>query len=403
MTSREKVLNALNFKEGPVPRDLGGMASTGISAFAYPALVELLGLEPRKPKVYDIYQMLAMVDMDVLDALNCDVVSIVHGATNAFDEREKWQDFDFNGRLDAQVRDRSIFRILENGTIRCDQIEAQMPPSSVVFDQAHGGHGIDLSDELPKPDLDELDKELLASVPRDDELETQDTLCRKARGTTDKAVMFSGPVTAGIAIGSSLAGGIAVFPMLCLLEEGYVKELHSLITEYSLRKIDKLIPRIKDNVDILMFSSDDWGTQNGLLAPPGVYEKLFLPYLKRMITRIKELAPDMKVFLHSCGNIIEIIPMIIEAGYDVLNPVQWSTTGPGSYKKWKELTDGKIALWGGGVDSQHTLNLATIAEIVAESREARETLSTGGGYVFNNIHNFLAETDPRKIKALYDF
>jgi uroporphyrinogen decarboxylase len=403
MTSREKVLNALDFRRGPLPRDLGGMASTGISAFAYPALVELLGLEPRKPKVYDIFQMLALVDMDVLDALNCDVVSIVHGATNAFEEKEKWQDYDFNGRLDAQVRDRSMFRVLKDGTVWCDQIGAQMPPSSFVFDQAHGGHGIDLSDELPRPDLNELAKKLSAAVPGDDEVQMQEALCRKVRSSTDKAVMFSGPVTAGIGIGSSLAGGIAVFPMLCLLEEDYVKELHSLITEYSIKKIDKLIPVIKDNVDILMFSSDDWGTQNGLLAPPGVYEKLFLPYLKRMITRIKELAPDMKVFLHSCGNIIEIIPMIIEAGYDILNPVQWSTTGPGSYEKWKQLTHGKIALWGGGVDSQHTLNLASVEEVAAESRGARDVLSRGGGYVFNNIHNFLAETDPRKIIALYDF
>lgn len=93
--------------------------------------------------------------------------------------------------------------------------------------------------------------------------------------------------------------------------------------------------------------------------------------------------------------------MIIEAGYDILNPVQWSTTGAGSYHRWKELTDGKIALWGGGVDSQHTLPLGTLDDVVREATDAAAVLSQGGGYVFNNIHNFLADADPQKIIAMY--
>ncbi len=401
MTSREKILRALNFQSGELPKDLGAMASTGISVFAYPRLVEALGLPPRKPRVYDIFQMLAFVDMDVLDALGCDVVSIVNGATNAFNEPAKWEDYNFNGRLDAQVRNKSIFSIQPDGTIYCSELSAKMPPSSTVFDQDHGGQNINLDDDLPKPDLKVFEQRLISSFPTESEISMQADLCRKVRESTDKAIMFSGPVTAGIGIGASAVGGIGIFPMLCLLEPDYVKELHSLITGYSLKKIDAVLPRIKDNIDVLMFSSDDWGTQNGLMAPPHVYETLFLPYLKRMISRIKQIAPDLKVFLHSCGNIIEVIPMIIEAGYDVLNPVQWSTTGAGSYRQWKELSDGKIALWGGGVDSQHTLPLGSIEDVVCEAKDAAAVLSQGGGYVFNNIHNFLADADPKKIIAMY--
>ncbi len=400
-SSRQKVLDALNFKSGEIPKDLGAMASTGISAFAYPKLVKELGLPFRKPKVYDIFQMLSLVDMDVLDALGCDVVSVVNGVTNAFEEPDKWEDFDFNGRLDAKVRDRTIFEIMEDDSIYCSSLEARMPISSTVFDVEHGGHALVLSNDFPKLDIADYERRLACSFPKLSEIEMYADLCSRVRQSTDKAVMFTGPINAGISIGETLLGGIGVFPMLCLLEPEYVKELHALITEYSLRKIDAILPKIKDNIDILMFSADDWGTQNALIAPPKVYETLFLPYLKRLIARIKQIAPDVKVFLHSCGNIIELIPLIIEAGYDVLNPVQWSTTGAGSYQRWKKLTYGKIALWGGGVDSQHTLPLGTLDEVVNEAKQASKVLSGGGGYVFNNIHNFLADTDPAKLIGMY--
>ena len=75
ITSHERVLNALNFQPTDrLPKDLGGMLSTGISAFAYPKLVAALGLPPRLPRVHDTGQMLALPDLDVLDALGCDVV-----------------------------------------------------------------------------------------------------------------------------------------------------------------------------------------------------------------------------------------------------------------------------------------------------------------------------------------
>ena len=92
MTSRERIIKALNF-ENPdrLGKDLGAMPSTGISAFAYPKLVEALGLPARKPRVYDTFQMLALPDMDVLELLGCDVVTIDWGVTNAFEEPEKWQ------------------------------------------------------------------------------------------------------------------------------------------------------------------------------------------------------------------------------------------------------------------------------------------------------------------------
>ncbi len=108
-TPRDRVMNALNLlPTDRVPRDLGGMRSTGISAFAYPHLVEALGLPPRLTRIEDTGQMLAVPDRDVLDALECDVIAIYDDVTNAFDQPELWHDYDFNGRLAAQVKSRGL-------------------------------------------------------------------------------------------------------------------------------------------------------------------------------------------------------------------------------------------------------------------------------------------------------
>ena len=102
MNSRERVVAALNFnRPDRLPKDLGGMRSTGISAFAYPKLVEALGLPARRPKIHDVWQMLALPDTDVLDSLGCDVVAIDNDVTNAFEEPQKWEEYDFAGRLPA--------------------------------------------------------------------------------------------------------------------------------------------------------------------------------------------------------------------------------------------------------------------------------------------------------------
>ena len=347
MTSRERVLRSIEFKSvDRLAKDLGGMASTGISAFAYPRLVEKLGLAYRRPKVHDVGQMLAMPDMDVLDALGCDVVTVFHGVTNAFEQDEKWQDYGFGGRLKAKVRDASIFEVESDGTIECKTQKSKMPPASTVFDTEHGGQSVCLSGDIPKPDLDQLREQLNKSFPSESQIEETASLCRRVRQSTDKAVFFNGPIYSGLGICSF--GGMGIFPMLCMLEPEFVKELHGIIADNATAIIHKMLPAIKNDIDILLFGSDDWGTQNSLIAPPEVYRELFLPFLKRMNSEIKVVAPDVKIFLHSCGNIIDILPMIIEAGFDVLNPVQWSTTGQGSYVKWKEKTHGRIALWGGG-------------------------------------------------------
>lgn len=399
MNSRERVINALNFKDmDKLPKDLGGMASTGISAFAYPKLVNALGLPPRRPRVHDTGQMLALPDMDVLDALGCDVVTIFLGVTNAFEEPNKWEKYDFNGRLPALVRDKNMFRDNSDGSIFQMPLNSVMLSSSTVFNEEHAGQLLNLSDKLPMPDLELVKKQQEESLPTDKQIEDTVELCKRVRNSTDKAIFFNGPFCAGISITSP--GGIAIFPMLCLTEPNYVRDLHGLATEYAIKRINLMLPAVAPYIEIIMMGSDDWGTQNSLIAPPRVFESLFLPYYKKINTRARQIAPNVKRFLHSCGAIYDVIDFIIDAGFDILNPIQWPAGGH-SYEEWKDKCRKRIVMWGGGVNTQGTLPLGSIDDVRNEVKAVTAYLRQGNGYVFNGIHNLLAETDPEKIITMY--
>ena len=397
-TSRERVMQALNFQPfDRTPRDICGMRSTSISAFAYPKLVQALGLPPRLPKVEDTGQMLAMPELDVMDALGCDVVTILDGATNAFEQPEQWHPYDFNGRLPAQVRFPERFQAQPDGSILNGR--ARMLPSSYVFDDLHGGQPLDLSDDLPKPDLDEIRRAYAAHPLTDVRIRAMSDLTHRVRESTDRAVfMNDGLLQVPMGIGGW--SGLAIFPILCVTEPDFVAELHELVTERAISNLRTLLPEIGPNVDVIMVAADDWGTQNNTIASPQVYRKLFLPYYRRINDEIHRLAPGVKTFLHCCGAVYTIIDMIIESGFDILNPVQWSA-GKHTYQQWKDKARGRIALWGGGVNAQATLPLGTVDQVAQEAREVVSYLSQDSGYVFCNIHNILAEIAPEKIIAMY--
>lgn len=397
--SRERVLQALNFQNPDrIPKDLGGMRSTSISAFAYPRLVSALGLPYRLPRLEDTGQMLALPDLDVLDALGIDVVTICDGVTNAFEQPGIWQEYNFNGRLPAQVRWPENFATQADGSI-LQNGHSRMVPDSYVFDDEHGGQPLDLSDDLPKLDLADFRQYMENNFLKDEKINAIRDLCRRVRSSSDRAVFFNdGSLQVPIGIGAY--SGIAIFPMICLTEPDYVTELHENATEHSLKNIRALLPEIKDDIDMIMMAADDWGTQNNLFASPRIYQKLFLPYYRRINEECHRIAPNVKLFLHSCGAIYNLIDLVVESGFDVLNPVQWSAGGH-SYQEWKNKARGRIALWGGGVNSQITLPLGTLEDVRNEAAAVSQALGQGGGYVFCNIHNILAEISPEKVIAMY--
>jgi uroporphyrinogen decarboxylase len=399
MNSRDRVMQSLDFHATDrVPLDLGGMRSTGISAFAYAGLREALGLPKRLPRMYDTGQMLALPERDVLDALGCDVVHVtLDECTNAFDEPGRWVPYDFDGRLPALVPHPERFRTLAGGTLeqRDGDWVAIMPPTSYVFDSEHAGEPLDLEAEIVEPDWEAKRRSFAARAFTEERVAAIAAYLRRVRESTDRAVFLNGWQSA-----ISFPGGMAAFSMLCLLHPEWVRELHRLEADHMARQAGLLLPAVRDSVDVVMLAADDQGTQNGPILPPAVFRDLYVPAYRRITDACHAAAPGVKLFLHSCGAIFELLPDVMAAGFDALNPVQWSAGGR-SWKEWKDACRGRIALWGGGVNTQRTLPLGNLADVERETRAVVTDLAAGGGYVFAAIHNILAEIDPRKVVAMY--
>jgi uroporphyrinogen decarboxylase len=270
-----------------------------------------------------------------------------------------------------------------------------MPPSSFVFDLAHGGQPFDIAGDLSYVDLEQLCKDLQEELISDEKIVSIREYCRRARSATGRAIMFSGMYS-----GLTYRGGIPEWSMMCISDPDHVKEVHEIVTDNDVENFRRLLPEIKDSVDILMLNSTDHGLQTNTILPPPVFNEVFVPYYRKVNDAIAEVAPGLKTYLHCCGAIYDIIDGIIESGFDILNPVQWPA-GKQSHKEWKDKARGRIVLWGGGVNTQITLPLGSVDDVTRETTEVVAYLKQDGGYVTCAIHNILAEIPPEKIIAFY--
>jgi uroporphyrinogen decarboxylase len=132
----------------------------------------------------------------------------------------------------------------------------------------------------------------------------------------------------------------------------------------------------------------------------GMYQEFFKPRHAKMWRRAKELA-NVKVMLHSCGGIRPLLPDLIEAGLDAVNPVQISCAGMDAQTLKKDFGD-QITFWGGGCDTRFILSHANPSEIRRHVREQVSVLGLGGGFVFQQVHNILADVPPENVIAMFD-
>jgi uroporphyrinogen decarboxylase len=171
------------------------------------------------------------------------------------------------------------------------------------------------------------------------------------------------------------------------------------ITEMHLADLDRFLGVVGDYIDVILFG-DDLGMQSGPQISPTMYREFFKPRHKLMWMRAKELA-DVKVMLHCCGSIRELIPELIDAGLDAINPVQISSRDMDARGLKTEFGE-KLVLWGGGCDTQNILNRGTPEEVRQHVKDQVAILSPGGGFVFQQVHNILPDVPPENTAAMFD-
>jgi uroporphyrinogen decarboxylase len=403
MTSRERILAALNHKESDqVPIDFSGHRSSGISAIVYPKLREFLGLPPRQIRVYDVVQQLAIVDEDVLNHFGIDTIELGRGF--ALEDKD-WADWMLPDGTECQIPawikpERQVDRWVIRS--RSGSVIAVMPDRALYFEQAYypflEGDDLDVIPEV----LDESMWCGIVSPPGPlvagpDGYRKFKEGAKRLRASTDRAIigLFSGNL---FEMGQFLYRNDK-FLMLLAEDPKHAHAFLDKIVEMHLADLEHFLEAIGNEIDVILFG-DDLGMQSGLQISPDMYREFFKPRHKMMWDRAKELA-EAKVMLHCCGGIRELIPDFIDAGLDAINPVQISASGMDAKGLKADFGDDLI-FWGGGCDTQEILPNGTPEEVSRHVREQVRIFSPGGGFVFQQVHNILSDVPPENIAALFD-
>ena len=380
-----------------MPIDLGGTIMSGIMAHALDRLQKHLGIN-RRVKVYEVFQMLGEVELDIADRLGVDVLPVEPLVAFFGLRRERykpWTLFDGTevlvpGQFEVEVTPQGDWLLHDEGD-PSRPVSGRMPRDGFYFDMQSMTAMVP---DFRPPPLDEFRK----TAPRVT-AEDLDFLVKRAsrlRRETDKALLLGWWGTAGL----NAVGSIPDFLCLLISDPEYVKDLFELQAEIAVENISRLWDALGDMIDVFGLDGHDYGSQNSMLFSPDVFAELFVPYYKLQTCWIHENT-TWKAWKHTCGAVRAIIPHMIEAGIDILNPVQTSAADmdPASLK---EAFGGQIVFWGGGVDTQKTLPFGSTDEVREEVRERVQTLGRGGGFVFNPVHNIQQGVPPENILAAFD-
>ncbi len=405
MNSRERVMAALNHQEADrVPVDFSGHRSSGIAAIAYAKLRDHLGLEKRPIRVYDVVQQLAIVDEDVLDRFGVDAVEMGRGFAQ---EDAHWADWELPDGTPCQV---PVWAVPEREegrwVLRSERgnVIGHMPDGALYFEQTYFPF-MD-SDILKKAPLEEAIEWAMeecmwtaTATPPGPLAEGEELAegARKFRASTDRAIigLFGGNL---LEVGQFFYRNDNFF-MLLAGEPDEANRFLDALTERHITELEKFLGAVGDHIDVILFG-DDLGMQTGPQISPKMYHEMFKPRHERMWKHAKELA-DVKVMLHCCGGIRELMPDLIDAGLDTTNPVQITCEGMAAAGLKRDFGEGMV-FWGGGCDTRDVLPNGTPEEIAEHVREQVRILAPGGGFVFQQVHNILANVPPENITAMLD-
>ena len=394
MTGRERVIASLRHEQPErLAIDFGGMRSTGIHVLAYLDLVRRLGLVLEPPRMYDVFQQLAEPQEEVLGRLGGDVVQ-AHMRCPAFGIPldEGWRTIRMWGQA---VRVPEGYRpvVEADGKEYLFQDGVKLgcrPRGGLYFDQvihplAYCGSASDI-DAIPLAPLSDRDVDFVARE------------ARELFDTTDRAVLL--PFGGSIFEAGQMDFGYEAFFVNLLTEPELMHHYFNRLADLHMENLKKLLPRVEGCVQVIQFG-DDLGTQQAPQISLQTYREMIKPYHMRQYSWVREHFPQMKVFLHSCGAVAPLIPDFIDAGVEVLNPVQLTAAGMDPLSLKKEYGNA-LSFWGGGANTSTTMTFGSAEACRRETEELISIFSPGGGFVFTQVHNIQPGIPPENILAVYD-
>lgn len=412
MNSRERVECALNHQQPDrIPLDLGGCGQTGMHVSTVYKLRQAIGLdEPGTPvKVIEPYQMLGEIKLDLLDAVGGDVVGLGGKATMFGYNNEDWKPWQFHdgtpllvpGKFNTEPEPNGDLLMYADGDNSYEP-SARMPAGGWYFDSIIRQPEIDDSTLNVEDNLEEFE-------PISDG-DLQHLACEAERlyTKTDKAIMLS--------LGGAAFGDVALVPgpmlktpkgirditewyMSTVIRRDYVYSIFERQCEVVLANLPKIYEAVGERATAVWISGTDFGAQDRPFISPQTFADLYMPFYKQVNDWIAQHT-NWKRFIHSCGSIQPLIPYILDAGFDILNPVQTSATNMDPATLKTNFGD-RAVFWGGGVDTQHTLPFGTPGEVRKQVKARLEIFGKGGGFIFNPIHNVQALVPIENLLAMY--
>lgn len=381
MNSKERISEAIHHREADrVPYDLAGTTVTAITKNAYKNAMTHRGFSPEYQwmEVDPISQIVQPTEEN-LTHLKSDTRRI--GARRIPDYHKK-----------KKVRGKTE-RVTD--FYGCDW--EWNPDNDLYFNQV----------SFPLEKYDTL-TEGIQALPRPDQQEYVSILRRDLASqiqTVNGYCCVADRHTAGLTENSLRIRGYEKWYMDTVMDPGGVEALLDIITEDKIRYWDAVIDWAIENnqqhqIDVIS-ECDDLGSQSSTIIDPDTLRKMIISRFKTLFGHIKKRLPGVKIFMHSCGAIREVIPDLIDAGLDILNPVQYTAKGM-ELKGLKKDFGNDLVFWGGGIDTQTTLNNGTPVEVRDVVKKVLDIMAPGGGFVFAPVHNIQDDVCPENFWAMWD-
>lgn len=385
-----------------IPIDFSAHRSSGIAAIAYAKLRKHLGLPAKPLRVYDPVQQLAIVDADVLDLFHVDTIEL--GRAFAQDD-VCWADWVLPDGTPCQMPAWALPERGENEWLlrsATGKALARMPDGALYFEQSYFPLIEEGGPRTLSAAMDECMWTAVHSPPGPLAAGPEGRLrlaegARALRASTDRAIvgLFGGNL---FEMGQFLYRNDN-FLMHLASEPTQVHDFLDWMTEIHLANLERFLGAVGNSIDVILFG-DDLGMQTGPFISRKMYREFFKPRHTSMWNRAKQLA-NVKVMLHSCGGIRELLPDLIEAGLDAVNPVQTSCRGMDPAGLKAEFGR-EMVFWGGGCDTQTALASETPEALKEHVRARVRILAPGGGFVFQQVHNIMANVPPENVVAMFE-
>ena len=407
--SRERLITALNHRQPDrIPVDFGGTAVTGMHVSCVAGLRESYGLEKHPVRVHEPFQMLGLVEDDLADAMGLDVVGVFPRSTMFGFPVDNWKGWRLNG-LEILVPGNFNTTVdAKGGTLIYPEGDTSVPPSGRMPQGGYFFDAIVRQEPFQEETLNPEDNMEEFSAITQEELDHL-TLSTRAAAATGRGVIstFGGTAFGDIALvpAPSLKHpkgirDIAEWYVSTCSRQDYVHKIFERECEIGIQNLVRIHAALGDAVQAMFVCGTDFGTQTSAFCSVKTFRNLYFPYYKRVNDWVHSHT-TWKTFKHSCGSVVKFLPSFIEAGFDILNPVQCSATGMDPAELKANFGD-SLVFWGGGVDTQKVMPFGTPAEVREQVLRRCEIFSPGGGFVFNGIHNIQAGSPIENIVAMLD-